>query len=121
MLYSYPAVAAITWWDFSDRAAWQRAPAGFLRRDMSPKPAYDALHRLVKEKWWTRTTARTDGQGRATFRGTLGQYRITVTAAGRTAEPLTLEIRRGEANQATVCTARCHGPATFNYLKGLDL
>lgn len=105
MLYSHPAVAAITWWDFSDRGAWQRAPAGFLRRDMSPKPAYETLHRLVKEKWWTRTTVRTDAQGKAAFRGTLGQYRIIVTTAGRTAEPQSLELRRGQANQITVRTA----------------
>ena len=106
MLYSHPAVAAITWWDFSDRAAWQRAPAGFLRKDMSPKPAYEVLHRLIKEKWWTRTTVRTDAQGKAAFRGTVGQYRIAVTAAGRTAEPQTLELRRGPANQITVRTSR---------------
>jgi GH35 family endo-1,4-beta-xylanase len=106
MLYSHPAVQAITWWDFSDRGAWQRAPAGFLRKDMSPKPAYEVLHRLIKEKWWTRTTVRTDPQGKAAFRGTLGQYRITVTAAGRTPEPQTLELGREQANQITVRTSR---------------
>ena len=30
MLFSHPAVTAITWWDFADRNAWQSAPAGFL-------------------------------------------------------------------------------------------
>jgi endo-1,4-beta-xylanase len=99
MLYSHPAVDAITWWDFSDRNAWQRAPAGFLRRDMSPKPAYETLHRLIKDKWWTRTTVRTDAQGKASFRGTLGQYRITVQAAEQTVEPQTLELGRDSANQ----------------------
>ena len=28
MLFSHPAVAAITWWDFSDLHAWKGAPAG---------------------------------------------------------------------------------------------
>ena len=37
-LFAHPAVQAITWWDFSDLGAWQGAPAGWLRRDMSPKP-----------------------------------------------------------------------------------
>lgn len=78
MLYSHPAVEAITWWDFSDRGAWQQAPAGFLRKDMSPKPAYEALHQLIKEKWWTNATATTDQQGRCRLRGTLGEYRLTV-------------------------------------------
>ena len=68
---------------------------------MSPKPAYEALHRLIKEKWWTRTTLRTDAQG-APFRGTLGQYRITVTAAGQPLEPQTLELRREQPNQITI-------------------
>lgn len=102
MLYSHPAVAAITWWDFSDRGAWQRAPAGFLRQDMSPKPAYEVLQRLIKEKWWTQTTVRTDAQGKAAFRGTLGQYRITVTSNGRAAEPQTLEVQSEQPNQITV-------------------
>jgi GH35 family endo-1,4-beta-xylanase len=84
LLVSHPAVAAITWWDFSDRGAWQRAPAGFLRKDMSPKPAYEVLHRLVKEKWWTRMTLKTDEQGKAAFRGTLGDYRLTVRTANGT-------------------------------------
>ena len=66
MLFSYPAVAAITWWDFSDLHAWQGAPAGLLRADMSPKPAYEQLMGLVKGKWWTTTSATTgtDGEGR---------------------------------------------------------
>ena len=49
MIFSHPAVEAITWWDFSDRGAWQRAPAGFLRDDLSPKPAYERLQQPVKE------------------------------------------------------------------------
>jgi GH35 family endo-1,4-beta-xylanase len=54
MVFSHPATAALTWWDFSDRNSWMHAPAGFLRADMSPKPAYDRLHQLIKERWWTR-------------------------------------------------------------------
>ncbi len=86
MLFSHPAVEAITWWDFSDRGAWQRAPAGFLRADMSPKPAYDELVKLIKGKWWTRTEGTTDPQGRVAFRGFSGDYRVRVTVEGRTVE-----------------------------------
>src|SRR5207245_10505307 len=52
-LFSHPAVSAITWWDFSDLGAWQRAPAGWLRKDMSPKPVYERLLSLIKGAWWT--------------------------------------------------------------------
>ena len=37
-LFAHPAVQALTWWDFSDYHAWQNAPAGLVRADMSPKP-----------------------------------------------------------------------------------
>jgi hypothetical protein len=92
MLYSHPAVEALTWWDFSDRAAWQGAPAGFLRKDMSPKPAYQVLHRLVKERWWTRTTAETDSQGAVRFRGTVGDYRVVVKVSDRTIAEGTMKL-----------------------------
>ena len=82
MLFSHPAVEAITWWDFSDRNAWQGAPAGFLRADMTAKPAYDRLLGLVKGQWWTRASGRSDADGRYDFRGFLGRYRVTVKADG---------------------------------------
>jgi len=75
LLYSHPAVEAVTWWDFSDLNAWQGAPAGLLRKDMTPKPAYDALMGLVKKDWWTDPAElKTDGAGRVRFRGFLGTY-----------------------------------------------
>jgi endo-1,4-beta-xylanase len=62
-LFSHPAVQAITWWDFSDLGAWQGAPAGWLRRDMSAKPVYDRLMGLIKGEWWSKKEATTDAQG----------------------------------------------------------
>ncbi len=53
-LFAHPAVQAITWWDFSDLNAWLGAAAGWLRRDMSPKPVYDLLMDLIKGEWWTK-------------------------------------------------------------------
>lgn len=75
VLFSHPAVAAITWWDLSDEGAWLGAPSGLLRKDMSPKPAYETLRKLIKEQWWTgRQTLKTDAVGQVTFRGYLGDY-----------------------------------------------
>ena len=102
MLYSHPAVEALTWWDFSDRGAWQGAPAGFLRKDMSPKPAYDVLHRLIKERWWTETMTKTDEQGMAGFRGSLGDYQITVKVDGKKVANEAMTVSRGDANQLKV-------------------
>ncbi|MBW8040736.1 MAG: hypothetical protein FVQ85_12130 [Planctomycetes bacterium] len=83
VLFSHPAVEAITWWDFTDQGAWQRAPAGFLRKDLTPKPAYKQLQRLIKDKWWTKTKVDLAAAGRARFRGFFGQYKITARVAGR--------------------------------------
>jgi len=77
ILFSHPAVEAITWWDFTDLKAWQGAPAGLIRKDMSPKPAYDELMKLIKQDWWTAPqTLKTDAQGKVTFRGFLGDYQV---------------------------------------------
>jgi len=78
LLFSHPAVEAITWWDLTDQGAWQGAPAGFLREDMTPKPAYEQLLDLVKGQWWTRDQASVDAQQQVRLRGFLGQYQASV-------------------------------------------
>lgn len=82
VLFSHPAVEAITWWDFSDDRAWLGAPSGLVRKDMTPKPAYEALLKLVKGKWWTAPRElTTDSAGQVRFRGYLGDYEATCGAA----------------------------------------
>jgi GH35 family endo-1,4-beta-xylanase len=77
ILFSHPAVKAITWWDLSDRGAWRSAPAGLLRKDMTPKPAYHVLDKYINRKWRTGPLTLTTGKkGRVAFRGFLGTYHI---------------------------------------------
>jgi GH35 family endo-1,4-beta-xylanase len=83
VLFSHPSVEAITWWDFTDAKAWQGAPAGFLRRDLTPKPSYHALHKLIKQKWWTRLNEKTKDNGRFESRGFYGDYRVEAEIEGR--------------------------------------
>ena len=59
-LMADPAVAAITWWGFPDDG-WLHAPTGLVRADGSRKPAYDALHRLVRGDWWLPPTTLVTG------------------------------------------------------------
>lgn len=84
LLFSHPSVEAITWWDFADRGAWKNAPAGFLRRDLSPKPAYQTLHDLIHKRWKTETTLTTGPEGQASFRGFFGDYVVLYTLGEQT-------------------------------------
>lgn len=76
VLFSHPSVGAITYWDFSDAGAWQNAPAGLLRRDMTPKPAYLRLLKLIRNRWWTNVYADTDSHGVSVLNGFYGEYDV---------------------------------------------
>jgi hypothetical protein len=83
LLFSHPAVEAITCWDFSDNGEWQGAPAGLVRADMSPKPLYDWLAEAFGERWTTRAKVTTDAEGRARVRAFFGEHDMTVrTSSG---------------------------------------
>ncbi|WP_426593200.1 endo-1,4-beta-xylanase [Cellulomonas sp. McL0617] len=76
-LLAHPAVEAATYWGITDEGAWLGAPGGLVRADGTPKPAYDALRRLVKEEWWLPpTTLRTDASGRVPVSGFRGTYSV---------------------------------------------
>lgn len=98
LLFAHPAVEAITWWDLADDRAWLGAPAGLLRKDLSPKPAYEALMKLIKGEWWTSEQAlTTDREGRVTVSGVRGDYEIRCEA-GRAV----FTLDRGHASEAAV-------------------
>lgn len=81
-LASHPAVEAITYWGITDDGAWLGAPAGLVRADGTPKPAFEALRDLVRRDWWLPpTTARTDADGRLTVRAWAGDYRVRARGA----------------------------------------
>ena len=81
-LLSHPAVQNITYWGLSDDGMWLGAPGGFVRRDGTPKPSYEALRGLVKGEWWLApTTLRTDDAGRVAVGGWLGDYEVSARGA----------------------------------------
>ena len=96
VLFSHPAVHAITWWDMMD-GQWMGAPSGLVRADLSPKPAYAALLKLIKHDWWTDATLTTGKDGTAKLRGFLGEYEIT---CGSTT--VTSAVVRGRVNKVKV-------------------
>ena len=78
---------------------------------MSPKPVYDALLSLIKGQWWTRTSVRTDQDGAASFRGFLGDYRVTVnTKSGQPViAPFTLQKTLPRAEWRVEIPVTVHG------------
>ena len=77
-LFGHPLVEAITWWDMTD-GHWLNAPSGLLRKDETPKPAYETLLNLVKGEWWLKPTRiTTDANGQVTFTGYLGEYELSL-------------------------------------------
>ena len=77
-------------------------PAGFLRADLSAKPAYERLLGLVKGRWWTRVSGRTDEKGQFAFRGFLGRYRVTVTSPGGQQVTRDMTLQKGTGNQLEI-------------------
>jgi endo-1,4-beta-xylanase len=101
-LFSHPAVERITWWDLSDLGAWKGAPAGWLRRDMTPKPVYDRLLSLIKDQWWTRAAGQTDLWGEFRTRAFFGAHRVTVTLPNGVSAAREVNWKRGATNRFVV-------------------
>jgi GH35 family endo-1,4-beta-xylanase len=81
LLFSHPAVEAITWWDFSDNGSWQGAPSGLVRSDMTAKPLYDRLMEMSHKRWITDAEVTTDASGCASVHGFFGEHELEGTSA----------------------------------------
>jgi hypothetical protein len=94
-LFAHPAVGAMTWWGLTDWMSCLDEAVGLLRRDLSPKPSYERLRQLVRERWWTRTVVPCGADGAVEFRGFLGDYRVGLAADGAAAGRFTLAADGG--------------------------
>ena len=100
--FSHPSVRAITWWDFSDAFAWQGVAAGLVRKDLSPKPVYLVLDRLINKQWHTSTQGRTNSDGSFTFRGFHGKYRLTITTPSGASKTVEFHLAEDGKNRVKV-------------------
>ncbi len=98
--FAHPAVAAITWWDLADFRSWLPG-GGLLRKDLSEKPAYAVLRRLIREEWWTRKRLHTDAEGRIAFRGYFGDYRVRAFQGERFSERI-VHLAKGASGAVSV-------------------
>ena len=83
--FAHPALRGITWWDLSDKHSWLPG-GGLLRADMSPKPAYEELKKMIHQEWMTRAAGGSDAAGQFAFRGFRGPYQVSVQAHAATVQ-----------------------------------
>ena len=77
------ACEALLYWGFEDRDTDSSRFDGYglVHWDMSPKPAYNTLKRLIKEEWHTEgTNIETDSNGWIEFEGYFGTYNLTINS-----------------------------------------
>ncbi len=76
--FSWPSVYRITWWNVVDDCGFRGEPtiSGFFTRQMEPKPVYFALDNLINREWKTNEVVAVDENGRISFRGFKGKYRL---------------------------------------------
>lgn len=93
IFFSHPAMEAVIYWNVVDGyAAW--APigdmtkgenvfyGGMLRHDLSEKPVFKDLKKLINEEWHTKETIKAVN-GTAEFKGFYGDYDIKIFADGK--------------------------------------
>jgi hypothetical protein len=94
LCFAHRAVAGIFWHGLWDGEL--DVMAGLLRRDLSPRPAFRVLQKLIDVVWHTRAAGRTDAAGMFSFRGFFGEYRVGVQA-GERVEVAFCSLRYGDS------------------------
>jgi len=97
--FSHKAMDGIVYWNLVDGYTWagfdvetgaldmsvgeNRFGGGLLYHDLSPKPAFQVLKRLINEEWHTETMAHTNADGIARFKGFKGMYDLEFEYNGK--------------------------------------
>ncbi len=93
LAFGHPAVVSITWWAVHDKIVWLKG-GGFLDAELNPKPAYLMLDKLINQEWKTNFAARTDPDGKVSFRGFFGLYNVELKTAGGKVHNFTMHLTR---------------------------
>ncbi|PNY79503.1 endo-1,4-beta-xylanase [Deinococcus koreensis] len=93
--FSTPQVSSFMMWGFWEGQHWL-PQAALYRQDWSIKPSGQAFKDLVFKRWWTNASGTSDAAGQYRTRGFLGDYRLTVTARGRTTTQA-ISLKKGMA------------------------
>ncbi len=79
--FSVKSMMGITWWNTVDGCGAPGEPSvsGLFTRDMQAKPACHALNDLINREWKTDMVVQASEDGRISFRGFRGNYRLSWT------------------------------------------
>jgi len=99
--FSHPAMNSIVWWNLVDGTAAVSEPgvgvdenalcAGLLHRDLSPKPAFEAINKLINREWRTNLSLDYQDGAANAFHGFYGDYELEIqTESGSWKKYLTL-------------------------------
>jgi GH35 family endo-1,4-beta-xylanase len=113
MFFAQKNMEAIIYWNLPDGYAYRAEPGdmtcgenyyhgGLLRFDMSEKPGFKVLKKLIREEWMTNTQVVTDEDGYATLRGFHGEYELTVNAGDKNAAQAFHMTKSDLKNSATI-------------------
>ncbi|MBR5011058.1 MAG: endo-1,4-beta-xylanase, partial [Clostridia bacterium] len=105
--FSHPNMEAIIYWNLVDGYAYGATPGdmsygenyfrgGLLNFDLSPKPAYKALDKLINHEWQTNIETVCDGSFET--KAFYGEYEVSVTVDGITQNKV-IHIEKGAENK----------------------
>ncbi len=98
LAFGHPSVVSITWWGLSDGNIWLEG-GGLIDKEYNLKPVFNRLMKLIKEEWMTKNVRlKTDENGKVTFRGFYGNYKIEVTIPGGSKQMFDFHLAEKGAN-----------------------
>lgn len=98
--FGHPMVKSINWWGLSDRYIWEERPsAGLIDENYNPKPVYNKLHQLIKDKWITKISGKTNKDGAFKFRGFYGNYNIIIKTKDNLVRTFKIHLAENEENK----------------------
>lgn len=74
---------------------------GLMRFDLTPKPSYYALKKLIQEEWHTEEMLETNKEGKMAFKGFYGTYDLEIEVDGIKINR-TIELKKNGINQFTI-------------------
>lgn len=91
--FSHPNVEMINWWNLADGTALKtpkmdenKLPAGLVREDLSPKPAFEVLRNLIRKEWWTIIQQSSGQSSSLKLQGFYGDYQLTAKHGDQTVQ-----------------------------------